>query len=186
MARKFNILVCEEVLSLLEVIFVNLLHGMHIKPKKTNIQMRKELTLEFTTPAYRSVILDKLLLISLISLLQCILIKLLTAASVNPSCFKESISYPHLIWAAVEMLNIMDGQHISSVNYLWNNCLVWPSFWTLWNTAAASAALLPLVLLKALVVFCFIHGSFWRREVAWVVRELYFSLRELSKSHKIF
>lgn len=77
--RKFNILLGVEVLSLLEIIFVNLWYGMHIKTKNINIQMKKELTLEFTPPAYRAIILDKLLLISLISLVRCILIKLLTA-----------------------------------------------------------------------------------------------------------
>lgn len=95
--KKFSIVLVMEVSSLLEIIFVNLLYGMHIKTKKINIQMSKELTLEFTTPAYRSILLDKWLLISLISLVHCILIKLLTAASVNPSCFTELISYPHLI-----------------------------------------------------------------------------------------
>lgn len=108
----------------------------------------------------------------------------MTAASVNPSCFKESISYPHLIWATVEMLNIMCGQHISSVNYFWKNFLVWLSIWTLWNTAAGSSVL-PVGLLEH-HFFWFICGSFWRKEVAWVVRELHFNLRQLSRSHKIF
>lgn len=38
---------------------------------------------------------------------------------------------------------------------------------------------------KALVFLLFIQGSFWRRELAWVVREHHFNLRELSKSHKM-
>lgn len=61
--RKFSIVLGVEVSSLLEIIFVNILYEMHIKTKKINIQTRKELTLQFTIPAYRSILLDKLLLI---------------------------------------------------------------------------------------------------------------------------
>lgn len=61
--RKFSIVLGVEVSSLLEIIFVNILYEMHIKTKKINIQMRKELTLQFTIPAYRSILLDKLFLI---------------------------------------------------------------------------------------------------------------------------
>lgn len=113
--KKFSIVLVMEVSSLLEIIFVNLLYGMLIKTKKINIQMSKELTLEFTTPAYRSILLDKWLLISLISLVHCILIKLLTAASVNPSCFTELISYPHLIWAAVDWISCMGSTFLQSI-----------------------------------------------------------------------
>lgn len=158
---------------------------MHTKTKKINIQMRKELTLEFTTPAYRSIILDKLLLIPLISLVQCTLIKLLTAASVNPSCSEESISHPHLIWATVEMLNIMYGQHISSVNYFWKNCLVWFHF--------ARCGTQQLILQQCCCWCCSKHCVLLVH--SWAIlekgsclgcEELHFNLRELSKSNKSF